>query len=163
MKYAIPGIFVVGHDNCLTGHSDVFSSKTTRPVLTTQGGNLPCFVSELGGGLVPGLRGPGEGGRDHVGGHHPPHLHRPLLPGPRHPPGRGEVAPLDDVEVLDLGHREGPGTLLDVLRQALAALHGNQVLGLDVADGKERLDLDLKQTKILSSLDSRDSMAEWST
>ena len=87
---------------------------------------------------------PGEGGGDHVGGHHPPHLHRPLLPGPRHPPGRGEVAPLDDVEVLDLGHREGPGPLLDVLGQALAALHGNQVLGLDVADGKERLNLNLK-------------------
>ena len=92
---------------------------------------------------------PGHGGGDHVGGHHPAHLHRPLLPGPGHPPGRGEVAPLDDVEVLDLRYGEVGGrprpALLDVLGQALTALHGYEVLGLDVADGKERLDLDLRQ------------------
>ena len=113
---------------------------------------LPCFISELCWQGVAGL-GPGLGGRDHVGGHHPPHLHRPLLPGPRHPPGRGEVAPLDDVEGLHLGDGE-VRPLLDVLGQALTPLHGDEVLGLDVADGEERLDLDLKQRLILISSDS---------
>ena len=127
-----------------------FSCRTTTPILTTQEGGvsgqssfLPCFISELCWLGVAGL-GPGLGGRDHVGGHHPPHLHRPLLPGPGHPPGRGEVAPLDDVEGLDLGYGE-VRPLLDVLGQALTPLHGDEVLGLDVADGEERLDLDLKQ------------------
>ena len=90
---------------------------------------------------------PVHGGGDHAGVDHPPHLHRPLLPGPGHSPGGGEVPPLYDVEVLDLWHGElcGPA-LLDVLGQTLAPVHGDQVLGLDVADWEQRLDLHMEDT-----------------